>query len=606
MDIKKQTLVFDIETHTYYENKADPDKDYLKYVGFRFPNGKKVVYHANSSHAIQNILSRYPYVAGHNIKGYDVPIMERYGFKFNYNSKRSVMIDTYEIIKKRAKTMMYLDFGMGQMSLDYLTRFFGLNDGVHKGSFDYKKLRKPFMSEKDFIELKEYLFVDLDLSYSLFEYLHDFFIGLSELMSPSDRFNAKWLTTSSGSNAYKIICYKAGLPEVYDDSKSGGIKFEGGWVIKPAGRFFSGRILVFDFASLYPNMFIGGNLYSESASSDVWVPSGVYSDEGLKGDRIIGKYSKTQGKIEKVIKNLLVTRLNFKDEVKGLSGREKSYKKALILAIKIVINTMYGISGSPIFKSVYSKTTPRDCTAMARKSNKHAKQVFERYGFEVLYGDTDSLYIRVPSFNFNDPEMVAEEITKEQVKSFNISTDTHRFELEDEIKKMFFFLDDNGRLLKKKYAYVTEEDEVVVKGIGVVRGDCSEVSKRVFEKFIKPDLLKASCEVEYGVEELLGFIKSVALEDSGLITKRFRVKSLKEYSNTTSIQAQISLLYGAGEHYLVCNKVVGAGKSKKYAKVDELKKMFGDKWLDFVVYSPYISDLGEFVRVSDRKLVRRY
>ena len=66
------------------------------------------------------------------------------------------------------------------------------------------------------------------------------------------------------------------------------------------------------------------------------------------------------------------------------------------LAIKILINTIFGISGSPKFKSVYNETTASDITAMGRRTILHARTCLEQKGYECLYTDTDSIFFKDP------------------------------------------------------------------------------------------------------------------------------------------------------------------------------------------------------------------
>ena len=77
----------------------------------------------------------------------------------------------------------------------------------------------------------------------------------------------------------------------------------------------------------------------------------------------------------------------------------KEYKKQgdpKEYAIKILLNSLYGLSGTPVFKQLYNYNTASDCTAIGRQSLIHARTEFLNAGYEVLYSDTDSVYIQVP------------------------------------------------------------------------------------------------------------------------------------------------------------------------------------------------------------------
>jgi len=240
--IEENIIVVDTENATP-TGRPNPDKDILKYVGIRLPNGTKHVFqHPQQMHKCQQIMDRYRYIVGHNWFGYDKPLMERHGYKFT----KKIDLDTLEIIKKRAKPMMGIDFSRGQLGLRALCKYFNLEH--QKGDFDYKKLNRPFLTPQEYKDLCIYLFGDLDSTYELFEYLYDFFYGFKELVSDKDRMSFKWLTSSSGSTAYKVICNLAGLPEEYSDAT--GDRYPGSFVSAPTEDFISGDIYCFDFTSL--------------------------------------------------------------------------------------------------------------------------------------------------------------------------------------------------------------------------------------------------------------------------------------------------------------------------------------------------------------------
>lgn len=612
-----RSLVFDIETYAPGDS-PDPEVDHLRYVGFRLPNGRKFTFHYSNKQAIQNMLSSYPILVGHNIKtrkyktmsmGYDVRVMERHGFEFKTHSgKRHILVDTQEIIEKRAKSMMYLDFGRGQLNLRYLANYFNLE--VKKGEFDFHKLKAQRLTGDDYRELVEYLEGDLDTTFYLYKHLYDFFSGFMELMSPKDIHSMKWLTASSGSTAYKIICFQATLPELYRDyeecKKLKTVKYTGGYVALPKQDYVEGVIREVDFASLYPNMFMGGNLYSPAEEG--WTGGEIY---GEGPDAIKGTYSRTPGKIESVIQTLFLTRQEIKSVMKQMKreGRQDTEEYAHLdrkqLAIKICINTMYGISGSPKFVSVYNITTASDCTAMARTSEKHAGRTLEKHGYKLLYGDTDSWYILDPFKDEDRLKNLCKAISKKQTTSFNVPTKTHDFELGDKIKRMWFFRGDDGKFIKKHYMYEKEDGTIVKKGIRLVKGDCSEISRLVYKERLESHLRDAGEDFYLPPQLLLEWVKDVSEGNYGLLTKRYRVRSLTSYKSTTSIQAQIAFRYGPGEHYLVPNYAVGAGKSKRYAQIEELRKAFGDKWIDVVDYTTFLGDLKNFVNPRDRKILMK-
>jgi len=359
-------------------------------------------------------------------------------------------------------------------------------------------------------------------------------------------------------------------------------------------------IACLDFRSLYPIMMLGGNLYSPAnlkKGEEYWQGSGIYTSiyqnthEGIKG-----KYSRKRGKIEQIIYELLQKRLQCKNN------------PSQYLAIKILINTLYGILGSPKFKSIHNIVSASDVTAMARRSILHARTILEEYGYEVIYSDTDSAYVKVPNNNIKRLIDITKFIVEEQKASMNISCDLHNFKLECIIKRMYFFRDNNGNFIKKHYIYVDENDAVIIKGINIKRGNCSLVAKKFFEEIIKNKIITNTYS-PYTPEQLLKELKEFSKGREELLQRRFRVNSTDSYKildgkeEATGIHYQISKKYGAGEHWLIINKRIGAGKGNKYATLNELKEKYGDYWINQICFEAYMKDLSEFIIWNERNQI---
>lgn len=226
--------IADVETEVV-GNSIDPEKDKLKYIGFKNHLGNKVVFHYPTDKVkIQKTFSFFKYIVGHNIKEYDKIVLERHGFKFDY---KQVFIDTLEISNNRLKQMLYLD--IDDKSLGNLCEVFKLQH--KKSDFDYDLLAKDKLEGKEYDWMVEYLYGDLDSTDDLFQHYYNMFIGFRELMNAKDQERMSWLTSSSGTVAYKVICYHAGLPEEYnDDAEMAAKAYEGAFVSEPYIDFIEG------------------------------------------------------------------------------------------------------------------------------------------------------------------------------------------------------------------------------------------------------------------------------------------------------------------------------------------------------------------------------
>jgi len=213
--------------------------------------------------------------------------------------------------------------------------------------------------------------------------------------------------------------------------------YEGAIVISPKiGMYLDQPISVLDFNSLYPTNMIAYNLSPDTiVSVRVFDAEGHrLSQEGYKKEEfeeletkgyilddveydnkdsngtVIGKtictYVQAQpenpmtiGVLPKTLDILLKKRKEFKEKMEDIQYDEaqRSVFNGLQLAYKVVANSVYGQTGSrtsPIRRLCVAACT----TAAGRKALFLAKHIAEtEFGGEVVYGDTDSIFIKFPT-----------------------------------------------------------------------------------------------------------------------------------------------------------------------------------------------------------------
>jgi DNA polymerase elongation subunit (family B) len=215
------------------------------------------------------------------------------------------------------------------------------------------------------------------------------------------------------------------------EQMEGDTGYEGAIVLPPKiGMYLDQPVSVLDFNSLYPSNMIAYNL-----SPDTLVSMRVYNEEGqlvgregydkkdftrleeagyvldeIEYDTPSGKTvctyiqsdthePMTEGILPKTLDILLKKRKEFKTKMEDESYDEaqRSVFNGLQLAYKVVANSVYGQTGSrtsPIRKLCVAACT----TAAGRKALFTAKRIAEtEYGAEVVYGDTDSIFIKFPT-----------------------------------------------------------------------------------------------------------------------------------------------------------------------------------------------------------------
>ena len=176
-----------------------------------------------------------------------------------------------------------------------------------------------------------------------------------------------------------------GVPMTNRRKRTGHI--EGGYVHSIDPGLYE-WVCVLDFKSMYPSIIIDRNLCFSTMSEEgeIETPLGVKfkSPEQKKG----------------LLPELLVNLMADRDEAKKLQAAaktedEENYYKRVQGAIKILMNSVYGV-----FASYFYRFTNLDIgasiTAYAREYVKDILAELEKEGLEVIYGDTDSVFFRSP------------------------------------------------------------------------------------------------------------------------------------------------------------------------------------------------------------------
>ena len=257
-----------------------------------------------------------------------------------------------------------------------------------------------------------------------------------------------------------------------------------------------------DFASLYPAIMISNNLcYSTIVLNDKYnnIPGVEYKTvEWTDTDGVDCKATYVQNK-KGILPELLEELWKERKAVKKQMKTEKDpaiydVLNGVQLAIKVSMNSIYGFTGATYGK-LSEKKIASSVTALGRESIQQAKHYAELwYDCEVIYGDTDSIYVEFKTglqgkAHFDKVFEISEEAAERISNTFK-----KPMELEFE-KVMYPFL----IMSKKRYASViwTNKDKydyIDYKGLQVKRRDsCAYVRKNgegLFEELLLKDIYK--------------------------------------------------------------------------------------------------------------------
>ena len=286
------------------------------------------------------------------------------------------------------------------------------------------------------------------------------------------------------------------------------IPYTGGMVLPPKPGIHD-NIAVLDFRSMYPNLMILYNI-----SPDTYVKYPEPGTEYYKAPEVGHLFRKEPpGFYKRALTELIEARRAVQKEMKKIKPHEKLYTilDARQRAIKIITNACYGYTGW-IGARWYMKQVAEATTAWGRKTISHTLKMAEECAMEVIYGDTDSIFIR------HEPEKIKRLIKKIE-KSLNLEVRP------DKIYTKIFFTE-----AKKRYAGILEDGSIDIVGLEVVRGDWASIGRKIQEGVL--EIILKDNPVKKAVEFVKSRIKDLhegRIPYKDLIIWKTLTKHVNEY-----------------------------------------------------------------------------
>lgn len=303
--------------------------------------------------------------------------------------------------------------------------------------------------------------------------------------------------------------------------------YEGGFVLDPQKGLHE-HIAVFDFRSLYPSIIIAHNIDPNTigcSCCDNTSPDGVNFCLNKKGF------------IPEILKEIIERRVEIKRKLKETSDKnEKTIYQSQQWALKILANSFYGYMGYPRSRW-YSKEAASSIASWGREYIHKAIKIAEEMGLNVLYGDTDSLFVGLGS-----EDMEKSKEFRDKVNS--TLPDYMELEFQGYYRRGFF-------VSKKRYAIIDKENNIVTKGLEVVRRDWAEIAKKTQEAVLKT-ILEGK-----GPEKAAEIVRKTTQE---LIEGKIPLDSLIIY---TQLTMPISSYKQIGPHVIVAKRMKEKGEDVK-------------------------------------------
>ena len=222
-------------------------------------------------------------------------------------------------------------------------------------------------------------------------------------------------------------------------------------------------VIVLDFKSMYPSLIIANNICFTTLCED----GDIVSPSGAR----YASPEKKRGLLPTILSGLMAQRDSIKRNMKATEDpAEHSYLDGLQAAVKIVMNTFYGVFASDFYRFT-DKSIGASITAFARKNITGIIDSLEKEGHPVIYGDTDSVFILSPKHDLEG----AVDFGKTQSERFSKNGMTLEFE------KLMEPLFSHG--MKKRYVgrivWPEKHDDLLVRGYEIRRSDSFDLQSRM-------------------------------------------------------------------------------------------------------------------------------
>ena len=307
-------------------------------------------------------------------------------------------------------------------------------------------------------------------------------------------------------------------PDEHDDApaETGGTfkrkkaaAYMGGLVLEPKAGLYDKLVLLLDFNSLYPSIIREYNIcFTTVERLDAEAAAAAESAEA-----VIPAHP-ARGQEDGVLPRVIARLVNSRKAVKQMLKTEKSENARLMLdirqkALKLTANSLYGCLGFSSSR-FYAKPIAALITWTGRQTLQATVDLVEKsLRLDVVYGDTDSIFVHTGQDDYAAALQVGAEIAKEVNKRYT--------KLEIELDGVFRSL---LLLKKKKYAglkvlnWERQEFEREQKGLDMVRRDWCVMSKHMGGAILD-QLLNPMRSKEEAVVWLEEFVKHVAKQMDG-------------------------------------------------------------------------------------------
>lgn len=293
-------------------------------------------------------------------------------------------------------------------------------------------------------------------------------------------------------------------------------KVEGAFVLEPKPGLYE-NLVMFDFTSMHTSIIISMNISKSTLLEKPEKDS--YNIKTKLGEFY---FSKEKGFFPSLLNEIFEKRKLHK---KAYQKDPNPITKARSNAFKLLSASAHGYIG--FFGSrYYSLESSSAILAFVRKFNKETIEKVSKEGFKVIYGDTDSV------------AFTREGKSKKEIKEFLEKLNSElpgimELELDGFFKRGIWVTTRSGTFgAKKKYALISEEDEIKIRGFETVRRDWCNLARSLQNEIINLILKDGDCKraLEY-LKKIIEKLKNREVTQEDIIIRTQLKKPISEYKS---------------------------------------------------------------------------
>jgi len=414
---------------------------------------------------IFDILSEYPFILTFNGDDFDLRYLVHRAMNLGFQRneipidvgkrvcllKYGVHIDLYKFFYNRSIQIYAFSNRYRDVTLDDV--------GTALINTEKIKLEKTF-AELTYTELAQYCYRDSEIAYKLTSFEDDSAMKLILVLARISSMPMEDVSRQGVSRWIRNFMHREHrhrnmlIPNSEDIlTRKGktsttaiikGKKYKGAIVVEPTpGVHFN--VAVMDFPSLYPSIIKVWNLGYQS----ILCPHPECRSNLIPGTPHWACIKKRalESLLIGSLRDLRVRWYKQRSKDKTLPAELRSWYNITQGALKVILNASYGVFGADSF-DLYCPPVAEATAAVGRHSITQILTHAEAIGIQVLYGDTDSLFLKNP--------------TKEQVEDLAHWTE-RELKMSIDVDKVYRYAVFSSR--KKNYLGVLEDGSVDVKGL---------------------------------------------------------------------------------------------------------------------------------------------